>query len=345
MFYFLHISKCAGSTFVELAGRNTTPFRPNANGNPLNPLTGKRIPIWHWNSAEQQYLLSSPICGLIANENNLGHHVEFYERVVYVTILRDPIDRLFSYYQFNYGRPDKDQPLEERGRKFAKFLKNKTGTEWRKNSLVTALTYPSRKKVTSSRLQLAKKRLAQFDHVFIMDNLAEQVSVLSQYGWAHLGVAWRKASQPGETASRWSAAREALARYPKVLERLMAQNEEDLELYAFARELAEQCKSAPPRLERLAAPSTRVMPESNHFEFLIFCAYETFLKKDTAHCLKLLRSAAEQPAAKPVKPGSAEDFIAFALDRFAAPERVEKERVARSQLRAARLTAPADFKR
>lgn len=337
MFYFLHISKCAGSTFVDLAARNTTLFRPNANGNPLNPLTGKRLAFWQWSSGEQQYLLSSSICGLIANENVLGHKMQFYEGVTYVTILRDPIDRLFSYYQFNHERPEKEASLEDRGRKFVKFLKNEAGFGWRKNSIVTALTYPSRKKNNPNRLALAKQRLGQFDHVLMMENLSEQVACLSKHGWTQLGVQWKKASQPGEAAFRWSAAREALKDRPRVLDRLLSENQQDLELYAFACELADQREIERP--QKLPAQSSRVVPNSTNFEFLIFCAYEAFLNADMQHCTEILKAAASSAGAK--KWGHAGDLVAIAIKRFAAPEQAEAERVARTRLKDAQMSATA----
>lgn len=341
MFYFLHISKCAGSTFVELAARNTILFRPNANGNPLNPLTGKRLAFWQWSPGEQQYLLSSPICGLIANENVLGRKMEFYEGVTYVTILRDPIDRLFSYYQFNHERPDKEESLEDRGRKFAKFLRKDVGLGWRKNSIVSALTHPSRDEHSPRRLALAKERLAQFDHVFVMENLSEQVATLSEYGWSDLAVQWRKATQPGEAAFRWSAAREALKGHQKVADRLLAENEQDLELYAFARELAKQRETKRPKLQRLPTQPNRVVPDSTNFEFLVFCAYEAFLTGDAQRCAEILKAAASCSSVGVPKGKHDGDFVAMGLKRFAAPEQAEAERLARTKLRVARMAATA----
>src|SRR6185312_15252061 len=134
--YFLHITKCAGTSFVTLARKNVSLFRPGANGNPLNPLTSKRLRYWTWTPAEQRYFLSSGLCELVANENQLGADFEFYADVRYITILRDPLDRLFSEYQFRM-RPDKTKSIEERGRLFANFLERDQGTRWRRNTLLT----------------------------------------------------------------------------------------------------------------------------------------------------------------------------------------------------------------
>ncbi|HEX4159560.1 MAG TPA: sulfotransferase family 2 domain-containing protein [Rhizomicrobium sp.] len=339
MIYFLHISKCAGSSFVDLAKRNIRLFRPNANGNPLNPITSKRFSFWHWNADEQRYLLASPSCDLIANESHLGRHAQFHDRITYVTILRDPIDRLFSYYQFNHSRPDAATPLEERGRAFARFLKREQTVDWRRNSLVTALTYPARKeKSVAARLDLAKQRLEQFDHVILMEELSQQVNVFAQYGWRSLDIGWRKAIGHSETAFSWSAARTALARHKRTLDALIAANEADLELYSFARELVRRRKSKTPPLNRTAMHRERSMPESENFDFLCYCAYDSFLSGKKQTCRELLTRAGKCPAAGVLDNGGNAGFVEFALARFAAPEAAEEERSARSQQRVRLLT-------
>src|ERR1044071_8786024 len=143
MFYFLHITKCAGSSFIQLARKNVSLYFPNANGNPLNPLTGQRLNYWCWSPAEQCYFLTTPLWQLVANEREMGRDAPFIDGVVYVPVLREPLDRIFSEYQFTIERPYQERPLEERGRRFALFLKNR-GTRWRRNTLLRTLTYRAR---------------------------------------------------------------------------------------------------------------------------------------------------------------------------------------------------------
>ena len=69
---------------IGLARTNVFLFRPEATGNPLNPLTGERISYWLRNADEQQYFLTA------------GAGESFFDGVIYCTILRDPIDLLFS---------------------------------------------------------------------------------------------------------------------------------------------------------------------------------------------------------------------------------------------------------
>jgi len=320
VFYFLHISKCAGSSFVELARRNVPLFRPNANGNPLNPLTGERIRFWHWSLAEQHHFLSSPRWQFVANELQIGSEAPFLEGVTYVTILREPIERLFSAFQFSIGKPDKSLPLEERGEDFAQFLKNK-GTQWRRNHLVAALTYRS-KRLVEERLELAKQRLAQFDHVLLMDDLGAQIGAFAQYGWSNLEFPWKNAGSRGE--ANWSAARRALAKYPELLGPLLEENAADLDLYAFAHQLVERRKSEPPNLERVPRLAVRAMPESANFEFLVTCAYEAFLSGDHGRAGDILAAAGKLPEAGQFDHGL-ESFAKVALLRFKDPLRAYRQ--------------------
>ncbi len=337
MLYFLHISKCAGSSFVTLARKNLRLFIPNANGNPINLVTGERLAYWKWAPEEQQYFLSSDAWQLVANENQLGRSAEFFDRVTYVTILREPIDRLFSQWQFAVEKPGKHEPLEERGRKFARFLQTESGRNWKKNYLLATLTYQGQR--DPQRLTVAKQRLEQFDHVFLMDTLADDIRVLAGHGWTDVDLPWRNTAAPGEAS--WSAARAALGGHPDVLERLLETHAEDIELYAYARALVERRKTERPRLERRPAAS-REIPDSDNFEFVVICAYEAYLNGDEAGCRELLKAAERLPEAAKVNIRKNPNLTEFALRRFGAPERAEKEhrKMAREK-KAARIAALA----
>lgn len=337
MFYFLHITKCAGTSFIALARKNVSLFRPCANGNPLNPLTSNRLQFWTWPSDEQRYFLSSGLCELIANENQLGFHHQFYEGVSYITILRDPLDRLFSEYQFRSRGPENDVPLEERGRRFAAFLENERGVNWRRNTLVTALSY--RGGDSTERLEVAKHRLLQFDHVFLTDRLSDDMQVLQKYGWDHLQVPWKNTPAGAGNAAGWSVAREALRAHPKLLEQLIAEHALDLKLFDFAKACFGGEVASMNRERRMPLPSTREMPESDNFEFLLYGAYEAHLKGDESGCIALLDRAGRLPEANEIFEGRSKNFVKRALQRFSAPKRVEKER--RQKRRSGRWTAEA----
>jgi hypothetical protein len=338
MLYFLHISKCAGSSFITLARKNLRLFTPNANGNPINLVTGERLAYWKWAPEEQQYFLSSDAWQLVANENQLGRKAEFFAGVTYVTILREPIDRLFSQWQFAVEKPGKDEPLEERGRKFARFLQTESGRSWKRNYLLATLTYQGHR--DPQRLAIAKQRLEQFDHVFLMDSLAEDIRVLANDGWTDVDLPWRNTAAPGEAS--WSAARAALSGHPDVLERLLETHAEDIELYDYARALVERRKAERPQLKRHPAISHREIPDSDNLEFIVICAYEAHLNGDEARCRELLKQAEKLPEAAEVNIRKNPNLTEFALRRFSAPQRAEKEhrKMAREK-KAARIAALA----
>ena len=322
MFYFLHISKCAGTSFIGLARKNVSLFRPDATGNPLNPLTGERISYWLWNASEQGYFLSSPHWQLIANEKQLGQETLFFEGVTYMTILRDPIDRLFSQYQFKIGKPYRSLPLEERGHKFAHFL-TREGVDWWQNTLIANLTYRGKRHALKDRLEKAKERLGQFDHVFLMDNLSADIAVLAQYGWRHVELPWKNAGTPGER--KWSAARQALQPYPEILKQFLRANEADLELYAYACELAERRKTELPQLRRIPRAPQRIVPNSRNFEFLVISAYDAFLGGYQRAAIEILNRAEELPEAKRCD-YCGMSFAEFGLRAFNQPKRAYRER-------------------
>lgn len=320
MFYFLHVSKCAGSSFIALARENLRLFIPNANGNPINPLTGERLRYWHWPREEQQHFLSSDVWQFVSNEEHLGRTFEFFAGVTYVTILREPIDRLFSHWQFAVAKPGKDESLQERGRNFAHFIQNERGKNWRRNYLLSSLTYQERR--DPQRLALAKRRLEQFDRVFLMDSFADDVHLLEQDGWTNVGLPWRNTAAPGE--ANWSAARAALSSHPEILQRLIEVNAEDIELYAHAQALVERRKTGLARPEPRPA-TLREMPDSRNFDFVLICAYEAHLAGEEARCRELLKQAETFPEAAEVNVRKNRNLIEFALRRFGAPDRAEKE--------------------
>jgi hypothetical protein len=145
MFYFLHLHKCAGSSFVDLAQSNGVKlFKPNGNGNPLNPLTGRRWAFWEWDEIEQRYFASSQHFGLIANERELGRDHEFYDGVTYVVILRDPIERMLSHFEWRYrDKLDGERTPRGRAEAFAEYMGNQKSVWWAENYFVHAFTHSS----------------------------------------------------------------------------------------------------------------------------------------------------------------------------------------------------------
>jgi hypothetical protein len=302
-------------------------------------LRGKRLKFWRWAPAEQRYFLSSPAWDMVANERWMGEAVKFFAGVSYVTILREPIDRLFSAWQFGLDKPSREEPLESRGQRFAQFLQGDGGLGWRRNYLLSKLLWPEHTG-DGNRLELGMRRLDQFDHVFLTENLASDIAAMSREGWSHLELPWRNAGAPGNAG--WSAAREALKDHPDLLAGLIRENQDDVELYAYAQSLAERRKANEVRPAREPA-GEREMPPGSNLDFLVCCAYEAHLMKDEARCLELLGQAESHFRAKRIDIGSARNLTEFALLRFRQPRRVLQQHVRQTEAKQSAKRAPTEL--
>jgi hypothetical protein len=321
MFYFLHLHKCAGSTFVDLAESNgVVLFKPNANGNPLNPLTGKRWAFWEWDEIEQRYLASSQHFGFIANERELGREHEFYEGVTYVVNLRDPIERMLSHFEWRYrDKFDSERSAHERAKAFVDYVGSHKSVWWAENYFVHALTHSSGKSGRTERpaldlLSLAKKRLENFDRIFFVDRFDSDVLAMKAYGWTPAERRLKSLSSDG--AARASV-RDALSEFPDMLKRILSRNEDDLELYAYARRIADERGRAVPARRFTASRHER--PESNRFEFLLFCAHEAHVLGRSAECRELLASARDLATPADLDGIERGAFVETAAARFASP--------------------------
>lgn len=207
-----------------------------------------------------------------------------------------------------------------RGQKFASFLQTESGLQWRKNYLISALV--SREQAEGrDRLELAMRRLDQFDHVFLMESLADDIAAMSREGWTHLDLPWRNAGEHGNAA--WSASREAMREHPGLLARLVAENQGDLELYTYAQALVKRRREGAAAQMRESG-GARQMPSGRSFDFIVTCAYEAHLMGDEARCLQLLERAENHRKARGIDIGSCRTLTEFALLRFQEPKLVRQ---------------------
>jgi hypothetical protein len=323
MFYFLHLHKCAGTTFVDLAKTSGVRlFKPNGNGNPLNPLTGRRFAFWEWDEREQRYFLSSRQYGLVANERELGRDHEFYEGVTYVVILRDPVERMLSHFEWRYRDTlDHDRSPKERARAFVDYVQSHKSVWWAENYFVHALTFSSGKSGQAQRgdaelFELAKKRLQNFEHIFFVDRFDSDVTAMQAYGWA---APERRLKSIGPEGTARSSVSAALEEFPDMHKKILARNEDDLELYAFARKLA--AKRSPKDVPaRKFTISRHERPESDNFEFNLFCAYEAHVGGKAEECRELLDLARSCGIPDEIEDIDAASYIATAVARFNAPK-------------------------
>ncbi|MEO1469595.1 MAG: hypothetical protein AAFV86_11085 [Pseudomonadota bacterium] len=229
--YFLHIHKAAGSTIVRLAERNgRTLFPDHRNGNPF--CDGQLIEFWNWPLARQQAWMTSGRFDFFANETAIGSEMPSPLLVDYITVLRDPIDRVHSHYV--HERAD----LLRNPKRFQNTAKERVGdgdfasfvrdhcfeTYWASNYIVKQFSDRNyRRAATEADLDLAIERVGKFACVMFLDRLAEDVHQLARLGFTDLDIdAARAGTRNG------ASAREALADSPEALAKLEAANALDM---------------------------------------------------------------------------------------------------------------------
>lgn len=179
--YYLHIPKAGGSTFVKMATHNADPFVPNRNGNPVFP-TGDLVRFWEWSEQTQLRFLTAGPHTFVANETGLGATPPRSDRIAYVTILRDPLDRTLSGYRHlrSLGY--------EKQRSFSAFVRAVDARRPRRhNAMVRMLAgVPIERSVGHGDLTLAMERLARFDVVLTLDAFGSELRQMRRYGWRQL---------------------------------------------------------------------------------------------------------------------------------------------------------------
>lgn len=222
--YFLHIHKGAGTTFVNLARANGVRLYPkNKNGNPHLSSDVSKLRFWTWSPGDQLAFLRSGAAEMYCNETVIGPTMLSDPGFAYVTVLRDPLDRTLSQYHHHcraHGITDVT---------FGDFIR-KAKAPWLRNYITKqfAETNARPKDITEHDLQVAKKRLAQFDLVLHQGTLSDDLSQLRAYGWNDIDAA---AHRKGTRAN--SNARAMLKDDPVALRLLEEMNEYDLRLLEF----------------------------------------------------------------------------------------------------------------
>ena len=231
MFYFLHVHKGGGTYLINEARRQCKLYPVEANGNPLYAGGGPEIPYWTWDHVRQRdFLLSLGDC-FIANEHALGEEFVLHPDIVYVTILRDPLDRVLSQFNaevrgFESGARDAAPYawlFQKKG--FAWFCENLASeVNWANNYMVKQLTTEvGRKFVTTDDLRLAMGRLRLFDTVVLFERVPSSGNIMAKFGWTYFDEQFERVNA--------TDARSALAAEPAALAALEQVNALDLELY------------------------------------------------------------------------------------------------------------------
>ncbi len=256
----LHIPKNAGTTLSRMLKLRTL----------LHPPTN----IFHRAAVLGQYQhpTETRLPAIAAMSDRDQRRVRFYEEhcgygvhehlpraCTYLTMLRDPIDRTLSVYDFlrQEGRIAADQPLEA-------FLDKPTIRRvwWIDNAQVRYLAGEQGNIIDApvgecppTLLDTAKRRLEHDIAWFgLLERFDESLFLLCRtLGWPH-AVAVRSNVTKARSSTRSTVA-------PELLERIAAMNALDLELDTFARDLFQQRLDAIPdveaKLERLRARSAK----------------------------------------------------------------------------------------
>lgn len=194
-FYFLHIKKCAGTSFVALARANCRLYPENLNGNPVygaaagEAMKDSFLPFWTWSLEEQEALFTKGDCDFIANERTLTDDFGMIDGVTYVTTLRDPVERFISqyYHEAELGNISHDLPG---------FINGFIGKlPWTQNFMTWQLTGMRVGKPCDARaVDLAIERLSRFHHVFFKESYSEDVLAMAAHGWevGHIPVGNRR---------------------------------------------------------------------------------------------------------------------------------------------------------
>lgn len=181
MIYFLHIHKCGGSTFVNLATKNGEILHnPNKNGNPYGT-DGKIIPFWNYSKTELEKFFSSSNFTFCSNETCLKYmHCD--KSIKYVSIIRHPIDIIIScYHHQNEGTKSnisfhdfvKKKKLLERG----KLSLQDYETQYFNNPLIFYFS-------GCSDIQIAMENAKKFDAIICLDNYKKDIRIMQEIaGW------------------------------------------------------------------------------------------------------------------------------------------------------------------
>ncbi|MEO9459483.1 MAG: sulfotransferase family 2 domain-containing protein [Sulfitobacter sp.] len=188
---FLHLPKTGGRSLVEVINANI----PRA----------KIFPYVEWNK----------IVDNISKQKDYYHfrgHL-FYEigniinrPVKYITMMRNPIDRIVSQYRFICRTPDHKRYNKVKDMSFREFISEKGNHR----CYIRFLTYVPRQtgslpysdemipqKNRRSAVELAKERLDGFEFVGITEKFSESLDVFSgRFGWPKPGILPRNNASP-----------------------------------------------------------------------------------------------------------------------------------------------------
>jgi hypothetical protein len=240
---FLHLPKTAGSTLRRI----------------IEKYYGRRtvFTIGEPTAADIDRLMSLPRNELDKIRAIVGHlpfglHALLPWPSAYVTLLREPVDRIVSHYYYAARTPDSPlfPQVDATGRSLRRYVEEAPASAWFNNGQTRLLgsADPYQAAVADrATLERAKARLADFAVVGLAERFDESLArIASHFCWPSVRTYQRE---------KVSGDRVPLSAIPAADRDLIAaRNALDAELYAFARErftgAAQPPGSEPPRVPR-----------------------------------------------------------------------------------------------
>ncbi|MDQ0218886.1 sulfotransferase family 2 domain-containing protein [Peribacillus cavernae] len=207
---FLHIQKTAGSSLITFIKKQYT-----------------REKTWFGSEDKLQALSQNETEGLscIGGHFRYGIHEMFSKPSTYITMLRDPVDRIVSYYYYLLNRPDHGKYQRAKDLDFETFL----------NTFQTKTSNFQTRRITGGNpdLETAKKHLLEnFSFVGLTERFEESLFLMKkEFDWTN--TKYRNRNITSQRPDQRHVPDE-------VISLIEDNNKLDMELYRFAQDLFEK---------------------------------------------------------------------------------------------------------
>lgn len=257
---FLHLQRTAGSTFTHLLRRNVRniAFRRDFVGMPNeSPIFSLRR-FRELNAEDQERERDKwDLYDAFGDHSIYGMHEMLRSPYTYVTILRDPVDRLVSYYRYIQRERSKAYPEELKEAELARSLsiidfiyhplfRLKLSLEQSYMQTLSGYTHPGGYVLTirtNELMHMAKAHLDSFGAVLLQERFSESAQLMcKKFGWKdelYVGdeIIAREQQIIGDQ-TKSANAKDQLS--PQEYEQVSSYLAKDIELYEYGKQLFAQ---------------------------------------------------------------------------------------------------------
>lgn len=199
LIWFQHFHKAAGTTIVQLARNNGEKFwEYHRNGNPVDE-EGFTLPLWEYSPEQMREFVDqceSQGVTFVATEFGCPNFASLHkdQRVISITMLRDPLRRIISNYEYDLSLSAVPFiPL-------SKYIKINHMPHCHPNYYVQMLSMHSGCVATPEhKLEISITNLQAIDHCLILDNLNVIPTLAQKLGWSYQEL---RANSGGSVAGR-----------------------------------------------------------------------------------------------------------------------------------------------